>query len=129
MRFTASDFASARSVQRQLLTEVAKHGYDKAAAFAIRLAVEEGMNNALKHGTRMDPAKSVEVELDIDPRRAVVTVTDGGDGFDPNCVPDPTNDENLRKPRGRGLMLMKAYMDEMRFNDRGNQVTMMKRNA
>ncbi|HOF18390.1 MAG TPA: ATP-binding protein [Phycisphaerae bacterium] len=54
---------------------------------------------------------------------------DEGTGFDPTRVPDPTADENLEKPSGRGLMLMRAYMDEVRYNDRGNQVFLMKRNT
>jgi serine/threonine-protein kinase RsbW len=70
----------------------------------------------------------VEVEYDIDPRRAIITVTDQGEGFNPAVVPDPTIDENLEKPSGRGIMLMRAYMDEVCFNNRGNQVRLVKQN-
>ena len=58
-----------------------------------------------------------------------MTITDQGSGFDPNDVPDPTVEENLQKPTGRGIMLMRAYMDEVRFNEKGNQVHMVKRNT
>lgn len=113
----------------QLLGVVNRCGYGEACAFAIRLAMEEALCNAIRHGNRMDPSKVVEVDYDIDPARAIITVTDQGEGFDPSTVPDPTTDENLEKPTGRGIMLMRAYMDEVHFNDRGNQVRMVKNNT
>jgi serine/threonine-protein kinase RsbW len=57
-----------------------------------------------------------------------ITITDEGKGFKPECVPDPTADENLERPCGRGIMLMRAYMDEVRYNPCGNQVFMLKHN-
>jgi serine/threonine-protein kinase RsbW len=124
----SSDLQVARKLALELLGVVKRCGYDEACAFAIRLALEEALNNAVRHGNRMDPAKVVEVEYDIDPRRAIITVTDQGEGFNPAGVPDPTTDENLEKPTGRGIMLMRAYMDQVRFNDRGNQVRLVKQN-
>lgn len=109
--------------------DVVKHcGYDEASAFGIRLALEEALYNAIKHGNRMDPAKVVKVDVDIDRSRAVLTVTDQGEGFDPATVPDPTTDENLERPCGRGIMLMRAYMDEVHFTPPGNQVRLVKQN-
>ncbi len=58
----------------------------------------------------------------------VIWVKDEGAGFNPKTVPDPTLDENLNKPHGRGLMLMRAYMDEVGFNEAGNEVRMVKLN-
>ncbi len=123
-----SDLAAAGKLQRQVLGTVTKLGYSQGCAFAIRLAMEEALCNAIKHGNAMDPRKAVEVEWDIDPRRAVITITDQGGGFDPSGLPDPTADENLEKPTGRGVMLMRAYMDEVQFNPRGNRVRMVKIN-
>jgi anti-sigma regulatory factor (Ser/Thr protein kinase) len=54
-------------------------------------------------------------------------VRDEGPGFDPGGLPDPTDPANLERPCGRGLLLMKTFMDEVRYNDRGNEVTMRKR--
>ena len=125
----ASNLEAARAVEEALLREVARHGYDEAATFAIKLALEEGLNNAIKHGNRYDPEKSVEVHFDIDGERASVTIADQGKGFDLSAVPDPTADENLEKPCGRGIMLMCAYMDEVRYNEKGNRVYMVKRNC
>jgi anti-sigma regulatory factor (Ser/Thr protein kinase) len=56
-------------------------------------------------------------------------LTDEGEGFDPEAVPDPRNGENLLKTSGRGLLLIRSYMDEVMFNDRGNCVHMVKYNA
>lgn len=124
-----SDLDATWEVEQRVLAEAARHGYSDCAAFALRLAAEEALNNAIRHGNRCDPQKDVAIELDIDARRARVVITDQGEGFDPDAVPDPTADENLEKPRGRGIMLMRAYMDEVRFARGGSQVRMVKYNA
>lgn len=124
-----SDLKAARRLEEQVLVEVARNGYDEAATFAIKLALEEGLNNAIRHGNAGDPSKTVRLETDIDPRRAVIVITDEGGGFDPQTVPDPCADENLEKPSGRGIMLMQAYMDEVHYNQAGNQLRIVKRNA
>ena len=125
----ASNLDQARKVGKVLLGQADRFGYGDAAVFAIKLALEEALNNAIKHGNGFDAAKTVEVVFDVDAKQAVVTVTDQGKGFDPETVPDPTVDENLEKPCGRGIMLMKAYMDEVEYNGTGNQVRLVKRNG
>jgi len=120
---------AAREVEREVLREVVRCGYPESSVFAIRLALEEGLNNAIRHGNAFDPRKVVEVAFDVNEDRATITITDQGEGFCPDEVPDPTTDENLEKPCGRGIMLMRAYMDEVRFNSTGNQVYMVKRNS
>ncbi len=124
-----SDLKAARKIAARVLNAVQAHGYGEACTFAIRLAIEEGLNNAIKHGNRFVADKRVEVEFDIDEKRITITITDQGDGFDPSVIPDPTTDENLQKPTGRGIMLMRAYMDKVCYNDRGNQVCMVKNNS
>ncbi len=116
-------------MEEQLLEEVARRGYGKAEVFAIRLALEEVLVNAIKHGNKHDPNKSIQVDHEIDENRVVLTITDEGEGFRPADVPDPTADENLEKPCGRGLMLMQAFMDEVVYNNRGNQVRLIKRKS
>lgn len=123
-----SDLESARKVEESLLTAVARQGYSQAAQFAIKLAVEEGLTNAIRHGNRGDRAKTVEVSYEVTPEQMRITITDQGVGFNLQAVPDPTADENLEKPSGRGIMLMRAYMDEVQFNSKGNQVSLVKRN-
>ena len=124
-----TDLPSARRVEKRILDEAARHGYDDSSMFGIRLALEEGLNNAIKHGNRYDPTKAITVCYEVDAGRVAVTIADEGVGFDPCSVPDPTADENLEKPCGRGLMLIRAYMDEVRFNERGNQIHMVKLNT
>lgn len=102
-------------------------GFDAADRFAIKLALEEALANAIKHGNESDASKSVTVEWTAAAGEVRITVTDEGPGFTPDDVPDPTLDENLTKPSGRGVMLMRAYMDEVSFNDSGNRVTLVKR--
>ena len=123
-----SSLDACRKVEDQLLGEVLGHGFSEAATFAIRLALEEGLNNAIRHGNAYDASKTVEVCYEVDHHRAAITITDQGRGFDPGAVPDPTADENIEKPCGRGIMLMRAFMDEVSFSERGNQVHLVKRN-
>lgn len=124
-----SDFHLARKAEDELLAELARRGYSKGSLFSIKLALEEGLNNAIKHGNRLDPKKIVELSYQVSKDCVVIRITDQGSGFDLGAVPDPTSDENLEKPCGRGIMLMRAYMDEVHFNADGNQVRMMKRNT
>jgi serine/threonine-protein kinase RsbW len=123
-----SDLQSAKKVEDLLMDEVARCGYSESAAFGIKLALEEGLVNAVKHGCGYDSSKRIEVQYSIDAEKAVICITDEGQGFDPARVPDPRADENIVKTCGRGIMLMRFYMDEVRYNERGNQVYMVKRN-
>jgi serine/threonine-protein kinase RsbW len=115
-------------VERAVLEEVARQGYTESCTFAIRLALEEALNNAIQHGNRRDRRHKVKISYDVTDRCVALTVADEGQGFDPRAIPDPTADENLEKPCGRGIMLMRAYMDEVRFSDKGNEVRMVKHN-
>jgi serine/threonine-protein kinase RsbW len=94
--------------------------------FAVHLAVEEAFLNAVKHGNKMDPDKKVQIDFLVDCDKVEVSVTDQGEGFKPEGVPDPRVGRNLYKPEGRGLLLINSYMDVVRFNDRGNSVRMIR---
>lgn len=124
-----TNLEAVRAVEQAVLREVNRYNYSVAAIFAIKLALEEALNNAIKHGNRMDPRKKVKVAIDIDANRAAMTITDEGNGFDLSKVPDPRADENLERPCGRGIMLMFAYMDEVRYNEKGNQIHVVKQNV
>ena len=116
----------ARTAEEKLLSEVATHGYDESAVFAIRLAVEEALNNAIRHGNCMDCSKVVEFAFEISEKQVWVRVMDEGKGFDPEDLPDPRGVEHIEKASGRGVMLIRAYMDEASFNEQGNVLTMVK---
>jgi serine/threonine-protein kinase RsbW len=74
----------------------------------------------------MDPAKEVKIEYLVCSDKVEIFMTDQGEGFDPEAVPDPRLAENLYKPEGRGLFLISSYMDEVTFNERGNRVRMVR---
>lgn len=110
----------------ELVTIAERLGYGKASRFAIRLAFEEAMNNAFKHGHRDLPADAtVRVAIELTAQHVRIIVEDRGPGFDPAAIPDPTTDENLAKPSGRGLMLMNAYMSDVRHSDDGRRLEMV----
>jgi serine/threonine-protein kinase RsbW len=124
----ASEFAAGREVQKQILDAAERCGFDAQCVFAIKLAVEEALINAIKHGNQMDPAKHVRVEAKLTPERAEITIEDEGCGFDRKGIPDPTADENLERCSGRGILLMEAYMDRVRWSRGGRRVRMVKLN-
>ena len=113
-------------VEDTVLPALAAKGYGERALFAVKLALEESIINAIKHGNQLDSTKRVTIEFRLDDDKTVVSVEDEGEGFDPASVPDPTTDEHLEDFSGRGLVLMRAYMDSVKFNEKGNKVTMIK---
>ncbi len=122
----ASDTASGSALIAQLLEQMRNVGWEDHDLFAVHLALEEALVNAIKHGNQKDPEKFVTVMFDVDPERVRIEITDEGSGFDPADVPDPTDEDNLELPSGRGLMLMRTYMSSVTFNEYGNQVVMEK---
>ncbi len=92
-----------------------------------RVGLTEALSNAMLYGNAHDPSKSVVVEIDTRGGHLRATVKDQGAGFDPATVPDPTRPENLTRPCGRGLFLMRQLLDEVWYNDRGNEVTLVLR--
>ncbi len=92
-----------------------------------RVGLTEALSNAMLYGNGHDPSKRVRVEISVDNGAITARITDQGCGFDPAAVPDPTAPENLMKPGGRGLFLMRELLDEVKFNDEGNCVTLVLR--
>ena len=124
-----TDMTAAREAAEEVLARVEAGGCRAEVLFAVRLALEEALANAIKHGNRYDRAKTITVSAEVGAEETAITVADEGPGFDPRHLPDPRADENLEKPGGRGIMLMRAYMDEVAFNERGNEVRMIKRTS
>lgn len=107
-------------VQQVVLDQVSQLGYSERTIFGIKLALEEALVNAIKHGNQLDPSKEVRLSFSADDRELLVEIEDEGPGFVPADVPDPTDPENLERPCGRGLFLMRAYMTECDFVPPGN---------
>ena len=124
-----SELAQIAPVLARILLDVQAGGADERVAFAVRLAMDEALANAVKHGNKLDASKTARVSWRVADGVFEAVVRDEGSGFDPQDVPDPTLPENLDKTSGRGVMLMKHYMDHVSFNDAGNQVTLRKRVA
>lgn len=125
----SSTKVAAAKVCRELLSEVEANDYAKDDIFAIHLALDEAVVNAVKHGNSLDPEKKVTLKWRVTDEKFEISVTDTGDGFKPGELPDPRCGENLEKPSGRGVLLMRSYMDVVEFNDRGNCVHMVKYNS
>lgn len=111
-------------LQDTVLLAVADAGFDEASTFAVRLALEEAVANAFRHGNAEDPTKTVTVRYAVSPHQIELAVEDEGSGFDPGAVPDPTEDANLEIPSGRGIMLMRAYMTSVQIVAPGNRIEM-----
>jgi serine/threonine-protein kinase RsbW len=120
-----SDLDAARRLQEEI-EAVVRPAFADHEAFAIKMAVEEALVNAIKHGNQMDPDKSVRVAYALGTERFDVRITDEGPGFNPEEVPDPTAPENLERPCGRGLLLIRFYMTGVAFQDNGRTIVMHK---
>ena len=105
-----SDLGEAERIQERIVGLLEAHEFPARDVFGMRLALEEAIVNAIKHGNGMDPEKSIRVNVLVDEERVLVEIEDEGLGFNPTDVPDPTCEENLERPGGRGIMLMRAFM-------------------
>lgn len=88
----------------------------------ILVASVEAVNNAIIHGNKIDESKSVHIKIEINNNRLIFNVRDEGEGFDYNNIADPTLPENLEKPHGRGLFLIKHLADETSFYNKGTEL-------
>lgn len=93
------------------------------------MAMEEALMNAIHHGNQCAEDKEVHVRIEIWSHQFYSCITDQGCGFDPTELPDPTSEENLEKDSGRGVMLMKSFVDEVIYNDKGNSVELRKKKS
>ena len=107
----------------------AQAGFDEDTRSGVAMAVREGMINAILHGNAYAPDKRVNLSFEQNGREMIVTISDEGHGFVPEEVPDPLAPENLLKQSGRGIFLMRAFMDEVRFRklEPGTEITLIKR--
>lgn len=122
----------------ELVQAVTEHiarrlGLDEDALHWTAMAVRESVVNAIKHGNQNDVAKRVFINYsatpEADPTSFVVTVRDQGDGFDPSAVKDPLTPENMLRSGGRGIFLMRQFMDDVSISPAsqgGMEVRMLK---
>jgi anti-sigma regulatory factor (Ser/Thr protein kinase) len=127
---------------------------DDAETMRVSIALDEALRNALYHGNleitsaqRDGDAEEYEqlliarrsqspyrdrslwVDVEVSPDQATFVIRDDGKGFDPSKLPDPTDPENLERISGRGVLLMKSFMDVVQYNQKGNEVTLIKKKS
>lgn len=102
----------------------ARHDVHESRYGNILIALTEAVNNAIHHGNRLDPSKTVTLGYQAKEDRLVFMVQDQGPGFDHDHLPDPTDPQNIEKPHGRGVFLMRALADSVEFSDQGATVVM-----
>ncbi len=116
------------SILDYLMKRVEKNGIVDAENSNLFIALDEAFVNAIKHGNKFDANKIVRISAEVSPTEARFTIEDEGEGFNVTEIPDPTNPENLFKTSGRGVLIIHNIMDEVSYNERGNRLTMVKRN-
>ena len=121
-----SERGASRLITEDLLEQLGARGWAPADIFAIHLAAEEAIVNAIVHGNKLDHSKRVHVSCSVSADAVRIEVTDEGTGFDPKSVPDCTLEERLEAPSGRGVMLMRSFMTRIAYNARGNSVVLEK---
>lgn len=104
-------------------------GFDEDQCYAITLATREAAANAVLHGNANDPSKELTVSLDATGDALSISIADQGRGFDPAAVPHPLTPENVHKGSGRGIFLIRAFMDDVYFRnlDPGTEIVLVKR--
>jgi serine/threonine-protein kinase RsbW len=125
-RSIPSDTSVACELIRDFVRQMEQAGHAENLIFAVHMALEEAIVNAIKHGNIYDNNKNVFVRAAFSEDRFEATVIDEGDGFDPSQIPDPCAEENIELTSGRGLKLIANFMDEVRFGMGGRQVVMRK---
>ena len=116
-----------REVSSSILKSLESHKIDEETFFDIRLCVEESVRNAIVHGNSNDKKRFVKIDYWLEgDNKFIVEIEDEGAGFNHKDLPDPTHEDNIIKGSGRGVYLVLHLMDEVKFNDRGNRVTLTK---
>jgi CheY-like chemotaxis protein len=122
-----SDVSLMNGVLHYLIERVAQLGVIKPERSNLFIALDEAFVNAVKHGNKNDHSKLVRITAELSSKEARFTVEDEGEGFNVQEIPDPRDPENLFKTSGRGVLLIYNIMDEVKYNERGNRLTMVKR--
>jgi serine/threonine-protein kinase RsbW len=119
------DRVRVEGIVQTILEAMTRHQYSESSRFAVRLALEEATSNAFRHGHKGLPDETpIRLEYRVGDKDLEILIEDRGPGFIPGDVPDPTLDENLELPSGRGLVLIRAYMTDVHYEGKGNKLRM-----
>lgn len=128
--YSASFSSRVKAVEPQvqrILQVLRPCGCTDGTRSSIEIALREALHNAVLHGNGANPRKRVRVECYEQPDKSLLfVIRDSGPGFDPALVPDPTNAENLLRETGRGLFMIRHYMDDVEFSRGGREIRMSK---
>lgn len=116
-----------KETSKDLIQSLKEHGVEDEIIFDVHVSFEEALRNAMLHGNKLDPRKTVTIEIEITEGELTIVVEDQGQGFDPDKVPDPTAEENLLRESGRGVYLIKYLMDDVKYVNGGRKLIMKKR--
>ncbi|MFC1737879.1 ATP-binding protein [Planctomycetota bacterium] len=122
----SNNLSASESVCEKIIAELGDSGFNQDDIFAVHLALGEAFLNSVIHGNQMDADKKIRVEYLISSDKVEISVSDEGEGFNPDLVPDPRYGENLYKIEGRGLLIIKSYMDVVKFNEQCNRIEMIR---
>lgn len=124
-----SEHGKACELIDQVIEQLALRGWTQSDRFAVQMGLEEALTNAIKHGNQSDSGKFVTLRVQIDSQEIRIGVEDEGQGFRHSRVPDPTRKSNRKRESGRGVALIRFFMDEVHYNEAGNQLEMVKRRS
>jgi serine/threonine-protein kinase RsbW len=122
----ASDAAAGQRLLADAVRQLERSHWSEHDIFSVRLAVGEALDNAVVHGNASDTNKHLRFVCRISPAKIRVEITDEGQGFDADRLPDPTSPGRLQCPGGRGVLLMRSFMSHVEFRDGGNHVVLEK---
>jgi len=117
-----SDLDSIYSLVGEILQEIEGRDFDENSRFAIRLALDEALINAHKHGNQTDTRKKITVSYEVERDSVRFEIEDEGDGFAYHRITDPRHEESLRRTSGRGIFLIRHFMSHVGFNEKGNRI-------
>lgn len=124
-----STLDSVNEVERKASELASESGLDEDEVQRIEMAVREAAVNAVLHGNAYDPAKRVSASFETSENNLTIRIADQGQGLDPDTLPDPLAPENLLRGSGRGIFLIRSFMDEVHFRllHPGTEITLIKR--
>jgi len=121
-----SDVSAAHVLIDEVLVQLRLLNWSDKAIFAVNMAMEEALVNAIEHGNKMDPKKMVDFACFLKHDKIRIEVEDEGEGFAPTELPDPRDEEYIDIPSGRGVLLIHGFMSSVEYNERGNRIVMEK---
>ena len=121
-----SELSEVRRIQDDIEQSLQSNRFGDTDIFHIKLSVEEALVNAIKHGNKFTPGKSVRVSYTVDPKEFKIRIEDQGTGFNPDEVPDPRDDDHIDRPCGRGVFIIRNFMSHVAYTKNGTIVEMTK---